>query len=866
MKLSIELRVLVTGCCLSCLMDIVAQQLPYQSPNLSFEERARDLCSRLTLEEKASLMCDISPAIPRLGIKPFNWWSEALHGYANNTDVTVFPEPIGMAASFNPAMVYKVFTATSDEARGKYNELMAEGKEDARFHSLSVWTPNVNIFRDPRWGRGQETYGEDPYLTSVMGVQVVKGLQGPETTKYRKLYACAKHFAVHSGPEYTRHTANLSDISPRDLWETYLPAFKATVQQGNVREVMCAYQRLDDEPCCGNTRLLQQILRDEWGFKHMVVSDCGAIADFYMNHHVSSDAVHAAAKGTLAGTDVECGFGYAYTKLPEAVRRGLVSEQEVDKHVIRLLEGRFELGVMDDPKLVSWTRISPKTVDSQEHRKLALDMALQSMTLLQNKNNVLPLDKSARIAVVGPNADDATMLWGNYNGVPSHTTTILEGIREIGGKTIPYLRGCDLVNKKVLESKLPECAMGGKKGLKASFWNNTTQNGDPVTVEWVHDPVNVTTYGQHTFADGVLMQNFSARYETDFTPRQSGEDVIKMQYTGRYDLSVNGKQVAADSTWRTDPVNVPLMVEKGRTYHIVLNYYYVKGWGSNLSLDLGHETPIDYSSVINKLKGVKTVVFVGGISSKLEGEEMPVKVEGFKGGDRTSIELPEVQRAFLKALKAAGKTVVFVNCSGSAIALTPEVESCDAILQAWYPGEEGGRAVAQVLFGNYNPGGKLPVTFYRATSQLPAFEDYSMKGRTYRYFNDALFPFGYGLSYTTFGIGKATLSAPVMKTDGKVTLTVPVKNIGKRAGSEVIQVYVKANDDTDGPLKTLRAFERVNLKAGESTIVSIPLTSDTFCLFDPSSNTMRTKAGSYTIFYGNSSADKDLKQISLKVE
>ena len=866
MNLRMNLRVVLTGCCLSWWLGAAAQLLPYQNPNLSFGVRAKDLCSRLTLEEKASLMCDVSPAIPRLGIKPFNWWSEALHGYANNNDVTVFPEPIGMAASFNPAMVYKVFTATSDEARGRYNELMAEGKEDTRFHSLSVWTPNVNIFRDPRWGRGQETYGEDPYLTSVMGVQVVKGLQGPETTKYRKLYACAKHFAVHSGPEYTRHTANLADISPRDLWETYLPAFKATVQQGNVREVMCAYQRLDDEPCCGNTRLLQQILRDEWGFKHMVVSDCGAIADFYMNHHVSSDAVHAAAKGTLAGTDVECGFGYAYMKLPEAVRRGLVSEQEVDKHVVRLLEGRFELGVMDDPKLVSWSKLSSKNVDSNEHRLLALNSALQTMTLLQNKNNVLPLDRNAKMAVIGPNADDGPMLWGNYNGVPSRTTTILQGIREKGGSNIPYFRGCDLVNKNVLESKLSECMMDGKKGIKASFWNNTTQQGPAVTTEWLRDPVNVTTYGQHTFADGVLMQNFSARYETDFTPRQSGEDVIKMQYTGRFDLSINGKQVAADSTWRTDPVNVPLQVEKGKTYHVVLNYYYVKGWGSNLSLDLGHESPIDYSSVISKLKGIKTVVFVGGISSKLEGEEMPVHVEGFKGGDRTSIELPEVQREFLKALKAAGKTVVFVNCSGSAIAFTPEVQSCDAILQAWYPGEEGGVAVADVLYGTYNPGGKLPVTFYRSTSQLPDYENYSMKGRTYRYFNDALFPFGYGLSYTTFEIGKARLSASSMKTDGKVTLTVPIKNVGKRAGDEVVQVYIKADDDVDGPLKSLRAFQRVGLKAGESKTVSIPLTSASFCLFDPSSNTMRTKAGSYTVFYGNSSADKDLKQLKFKIE
>lgn len=861
-----KLRSLLTGCLLMCVVGVNAQQFPYQDPGLSFEARAKDLCSRLTLEEKASLMCDVSPAIPRLGIKPFNWWSEALHGYANNSDVTVFPEPIGMAASFNPTMVYQVFTATSDEARGKYNQSMADGKEDTRFHSLSVWTPNVNIFRDPRWGRGQETYGEDPYLTSVMGVEVVKGLQGPESTKYRKLYACAKHFAVHSGPEYTRHTANLADISPRDLWETYLPAFKATVQQAGVREVMCAYQRLDDEPCCGNSRLLQQILRDEWGFRHMVVSDCGAIADFYTNHHVSSDAVHAAAKGTLAGTDVECGFGYAYMKLPEAVRRGLVSEAEVDKHVIRLLKGRFELGVMDDPKLVSWTKISPKVVDSDAHRQLALNMALQTMTLLQNRNNVLPLAKGEKIAVVGPNAADGPMLWGNYNGTPSRTTTILEGIRAKAGKDIPYLQGCDLVNRNVLTSLLAECEKDGRKGIKASFWNNISQHGEPVTTEWLRDPVNVTTYGQHTFADGVLMQNFSARYETDFTPKETADDLIRIQYTGRFDLSVDGKQVAGDSTWRTDPVNVPLKVEKGKTYHIVLNYYYVKGWGSNLSLDLGHESPINYASAIRQLRGVKTVVFVGGISSKLEGEEMPVHVEGFKGGDRTSIELPAVQRGFLKALKAAGKTVVFVNCSGSAIALTPEVESCDAILQAWYAGEEGGRAVADVLYGDYNPGGKLPVTFYRSTAQLPAFDDYSMKGRTYRYFSDALFPFGYGLSYTRFAIGKGSLSAPAMKADGKVTLTVPVSNVGKRTGDEVVQVYVRDVNDADGPLKSLKAFRRVSLKAGESRKVTIPLTAETSSLFDSASNNVRTKPGKYVVYYGTSSRDSDLKQLSFTIE
>ena len=454
-------KVLVT-CGLLFSLSGWGQTLPYQNPELSPAERAKDLVKRLTLEEKALLMCDDSEAIPRLGIKKFNWWSEALHGVANQGNVTVFPEPVGMAASFNDKLVFDIFNAVSDEMRAKHNERVRNGLEDVRFHSLSVWTPNVNIFRDPRWGRGQETYGEDPYLTSQMGIAVVKGLQGPEHEKYRKLLACAKHYAVHSGPEWSRHTANLNNVSPRDLWETYLPAFKALVQKADVREVMCAYQRLDDDPCCGNTRLLQQILRDEWGFKYLVVSDCGAIADFWTSHKSSSDAVHAAVKGTMAGTDVECGYGYAYQKLPEAVSKGLITEEEVDKHVLRLMEGRFELGEMDDPSLVNWTKIPMSVVNCKAHKDLSLNMSRQTMTLLQNKNNVLPLSKSIRkIAVIGPNADDKPMLWGNYNGTPNQTITILDGFKsklkkvETMKKTILYktlffcwailaLTGCDL--------------------------------------------------------------------------------------------------------------------------------------------------------------------------------------------------------------------------------------------------------------------------------------------------------------------------------------------------------------------------------------------------------------------------------------
>ena len=835
-----------------------AQKLPYQNPNLSAKERAIDLCGRLTLEEKAMLMLDESPAIPRLGIKKFFWWSEALHGAANMGNVTVFPEPVAMASSFNPNLLYKCFDVASTEFRAQYNHRMHDlNGEDEKFHSLSVWTPNVNIFRDPRWGRGQETYGEDPYLTSVMGVQVVKGLQGPEDSKYRKLWACAKHYAVHSGPEYTRHTVNINDVSARDFWETYMPAFKACVQDGNVREVMCAYQRLDDDPCCGSNRLLQQILRDEWGFKYLVVSDCGAVSDFHMNHKSSSDAVHGSSKAVIAGTDVECGFDYAYKSIPEAVSRGLLSEAEIDKHVIRLLEGRFDLGEMDDPSLVEWSKIPYSAMSTKASAQLSLEMARQTIVLLQNKNNILPLKKNAeKIAVIGPNADDAPMMWGNYNGMPNHTVTILDGIKA-KQKKLFYTKGCDLTYDQVMDCQLAtQCAAGGKKGLKGTFWNNTTMDGKPVTTQYYTTPLAVTTAGMHNFAPGVQIEDFSAKYETVFTPNESGEYVVNVEGCGHFELYINGEKKFVEHTWRTTPTRTAIQAEKGKTYNIEVRFQFVKTWNANLKINIAKELPIDYQQIIAQLKGINKVVFCGGISAALEGEEMPVQIEGFKGGDRTSIELPKVQRNFLKALKEAGKQVIFVNCSGSAIALTPETETCDAIVQAWYAGQEGGNAIADVLFGDCNPSGKLSVTFYKDDSQLPDFEDYSMKGRTYRYFNDPLFAFGYGLSYTNFEIGEA-------KMQGKESITIPVTNIGNCAGTETVQVYIRNLSDAEGPLKSLRAFQRVDVKKGETVNVTLKLDEKSFEFWDPETNTMRTKPGKYEILYGNSSMDKDLKKMTI---
>ena len=847
-------------------LSLSAQNLPYQNPNLSARERAVDLCSRLTLEEKAMLMLDESPAIPRLGIKKFFWWSEALHGAANMGNVTNFPEPVGMAASFNPDLLYKVFDVASTEFRAQYNHRMYDlGGEDMKMRSLSVWTPNVNIFRDPRWGRGQETYGEDPYLTSVMGVQVVKGLQGPEDAKYRKLWACAKHYAVHSGPEYTRHTANLTDVSARDFWETYMPAFKTLVQDAKVREVMCAYQRLDDDPCCGSTRLLQQILRDEWGFQYLVVSDCGAVSDFYENHKSSSDAVHGTAKAVWAGTDVECGFNYAYKSLPDAVRKGLLSEAEVDKHVIRLLEGRFDLGEMDDPSLVEWSKIPYSAMSTKASAQIALDMARQTIVLLQNKGNILPLRKNAeKIAVIGPNADSEPMMWGNYNGTPNRTVTILDGIKAKQKKLI-YLPGCDLTYNQVMECHLPtECiAPDGKKGLKGTFWTNTKMEGKPFTTEYYTKPVNVTTAGMHVFAANLPIEDFSAKYETTFTPKEAGEYVLNVESTGHFEVYVNGERKVMQHTWRSTPTRTVLKAEKGQQFQIEVRFQTVKTWGASMKIDVAREQTIDYQQTIAQLKGIDKVIFCGGISPALEGEEMPVNIEGFKGGDRTSIELPKVQREFLKALKAAGKKVIYVNCSGSSIALAPETESCDAILQAWYPGQEGGTAVADVLFGDQNPEGKLSVTFYKDDSQLPDYEDYSMKGRTYRYFNDALFPFGYGLSYTEWKVEGGKWMG---NTNGGGTLSVDVTNCGQREGAEVVQLYIRDLSDKEGPLKSLRGFKKVHLKPGQTTTVDITLDKKSFEFWDAETNTMRTKSGTFELLYGTSSADKDLQKLTVTIQ
>ena len=729
-------------------LNLPAQQFPFMNPALSVDERVEDLLGRLTLEEKTRLMRNGSPGIPRLGIPAFDWWSEALHGVGRNGIATVFPSCIGMSCSFDDELIESVFNAVSDEARAK-NTLGRQQGKVGKYSCLSFWTPTINIFRDPRWGRGQESYGEDPFMNAQMGLRVVRGLQGDGSHKYYKLFACAKHFAVHSGPEKLRHTFNIENLPARDLWETYLPAFKALVQQGNVQEVMCAYQRLDGDPCCGSNRLLQQILREEWGFKGLVVSDCGAIGDFWQpnRHGVSPDQPAASAKAVLSGTDVECGAHY--NSLPDAVRRGDISEEKINVSVRRLLKGRILLGNLDPDSIVEWTRIPPSVIACQEHKQLAREMGREQMVLLKN-NGILPLRvqdimaQPSKLMVMGPNAADSTMLWGIYFGQPSHTVTPLEGIQSKVGN-VPYLTACSITNMTVKDMTV------GK----------ATESAD-------------------------------------------GSTTLQMEVKGE------------------------------KTYTI--------------------------DEILTKVKDAETIIFVGGISPSLEREQASIKLPGFDGGDRTSIELPQVQRDILKALHDAGKKVILVNCSGSAVALAQEHEqTCDAIIQAWYAGEQGGHALADVLFGDYNPSGKLSVTFYRNDSQLPSFEDYKMEGRTYRYFNGTpLYPFGYGLSYTSFKYGKPTYR------DGKVM--VDVKNTGGMDGTEIVQVYMRRPSDKMGPRKTLRGYARVNLKAGQQQTVTINFPRDRFENWDESTNTMRVVPDEYELLVGSSSEEKDLQIISVSIQ
>ncbi len=839
------------------------EYMAYKDTNLSASQRADDLLARLTLEEKVSLMMNDSQPVERLGIKPYEWWNEALHGVARAGEATVFPQAIGVAATFDPDAVEEMFDAVSDEARAKHRQFAAQDSYK-RYQGLTFWTPNINIFRDPRWGRGQETYGEDPYLTSRMGVSVVRGLQGVNT-QYDKTHACAKHFAVHSGPEWCRHSFDAANISARDLRETYLPAFQALVQEGRVKEVMCAYNSYEGEPCCGSDKLLQQILRNEWGFDGIVTTDCWAVNDFYNKgaHETHENAEDASAAAVRNGTDIECGSDFR--TLVEAVRNGRIDESSIDISVHRLLKARFELGIMDD--IDPFPQIANDCVSSKKHADVALKMALESIVLLQNNNDALPLKKGMKVAVLGPNANDSVMQWGNYNGVPRKTSTLLKSIEErLGADNVVYEQLGTLVSHTTLKSLWAQCKSNNATGFDAKYWNNPNMSGEVAATAQASTPIRFSTQGGTAVAAGVQLHSFSAKYQSTFTPDHDGVATFRFRHTmSKLKIVVDGDTISSTTHQRMTRNVGELKFEKGKSYNIEV--LYAGGEADNsLSIDLAEIVNTNLNDVVEKIKNVDVILYCGGLSPSLEGEEMPVDAEGFRGGDREVIELPKVQQEIVDALASVGKKLVFVNYSGSAIALKHEASKCDAIVQAWYPGQEGGEALARILMGEANPSGRLPVTFYESTSQMPDFLDYSMKGRTYRYMTQKpLFAFGHGLSYTTYAMSDAQASTDTLRFGQNFTLDIDITNEGSMDGEEVLQVYIRRVGDTEGPVKTLRAFQRVFVPQGQKANAHIVMPWTSFATFDDASQRMQVLDGEYVVYYGSSSADEKLKSMKLAI-
>ena len=847
---------------------------PYLDTKLSYKERVENLLSLLTPEEKVGLMMNKSISIDRLGIPSYNWWSEACHGVRQG-GYTVYPQPIGMAAAFNAQLFYDVFSQVSDEARANWNR--TDHNDPKLFNvpmgvvyypgnpELTFWCPNVNIFRDPRWGRGQETCGEDPYMNAVLGVQTVLGMQG-NNDKYFKTHACAKHYAVHSGPEPLRHSMNVEPTN-RDLWETYLPAFKALVKKANVREVMCAYQRFEGKPCCTSDRLLIDILRNKWGYDAIVLTDCDAINNFYNKgqHETHKGPLSASVDAVLNGTDLEC--GKVFMSLVDALKKGIIKEYVLDDHLRKTLMGRFELGMFDPAEMLPWANLGPEVISSEKNDAMATQAARESMVLLENKGAVLPLSKNIKtLAVLGPNADDVNMLNGNYGGTPTeaHQHSLLSGIKAaVPGAKIIYNKACELNDEYTTIHHLQDFNDG--KGVKVEFWNNRELEGEPAKTDYYNE-LNFSTFGAWGFAQGVSRDSLSVRVSGKYTANFTGEMKYTLTTDNGYVLKVNGEVVEDAKAggrrgfgfgFGRKPEYKSFPVEAGKTYDVEIEYRHGNGQFAMLRGDICERNLVDFTDLANQVKDADAIVIIGGISAQMEGE----------GGDKQDIELPKVQQMLVKAMHKTGKPVIFVNCSGSAIAFGSVEGEYDALLQAWYAGQGGAKALAEVLFGDYNPGGKLPVTFYRSNNDLPDFLDYSMKNRTYRYFTGVpQYAFGYGLSYTTFNVGDAKISAKKMKKNGKVTLTIPVTNTGKREGTETVQVYVKRLDDAGAPIKALKGFQKLSLKAGETQKATITLDGEAFEYYDEMIDELATKSGRYQIFYGTSSMDKDLKSFDFVVK
>jgi beta-glucosidase len=803
---------------------------PYQNTALPIEKRVDDLVARMTLEEKVSQMINAAAPIERLGIPAYDWWNETLHGVARAGYATVFPQAIGLAATWNQDLIHKVADVASTEARAKHHEF-ARQNDRGRYKGLTFWSPNINIFRDPRWGRGQETFGEDPHLTSRIGVAFVKGLQGDDP-RYWKVVSTPKHFAVHSGPEPERHGFDAM-TSERDLHETYLPAFRATVVEGKAAAVMCAYNRTNGEPCCSSQKL-NYILRQVWGFNGHIVSDCGAIDDIYKFHRVAKTEKEASAISVKAGTDLSCGM--EYRSLVQAVKDGLISEAEIDVSLKRLMTARFRLGMFDPPEMVPYTRIPISVVNAPAHRELALRTARESIVLLKNENNTLPLKKDIKtLAVIGPNADAPEVLLGNYNGQPVKSVTPLEGLREKVGTATKVIHALGSTLTGNAGATVPASALPG--GFKGEYFNNKDLQGQPVLVR--SDAQINFDWSRGRPAPVVNEDGFSVRWTGKFVPPETGQYQLGAMADDGVRVYLDG-QLLVDA-WATDQLSQirtvmkEIRLEGGRSYDVRFEYYEnIRNAITKFFWSFPGFTEKITEEAVNAARQADAVVLVLGISPALEGEEMTVNVAGFRGGDRTDIALPQAQEDLLKALQATGKPIIVVLLNGSALAVNQAAQNAPAIVEAWYPGEAGGTAIADVIFGDYNPGGRLPVTFYKSVDQLPPFEDYRMQGRTYRYFKgEPLYPFGFGLSYTRFKYDNLKLSAKSVKAGGDVRINVDVQNIGTRGGDEVVQLYLTdVAASVPVPIRSLAGIKRIYLDPGQKQNVSFTLTREQMTVID----------------------------------
>ena len=840
--------------------------LPYQNPNLSVEERVKDLVSRMTIDEKIGQMEYNAPEIEHLGIPAYNWWNEALHGVARNGLATVFPQSIGLAATWDTDLMYHVASVISTEGRAKYNDAVSKN-ERGIYQGITFWSPNVNIFRDPRWGRGMETYGEDPYLTGQIGLQFVEGMQG-DNPRYLKTVATAKHYAVHSGPEPERHRFD-AEVSEYDLRETYLPQFKTLVQDANVQSVMCAYNSYRGDPCCGSNLLLKNILRNEWGFKGYVVSDCGAIADIYEHHKFVKTSEEASSIAVKSGTDLNC--GEAFSSLTKAFKDGLITENEIDTAVTRLFTARFKLGMFDPPDMVPFSKLGLKDVDTRANKRAALEATRESIVLLKNENNLLPLKKRlGTVAVLGPNANDVEVLLGNYNGFPSAPVTPFHGIQQkLFNTKVIYERGCNLVDNMPDVQIIPDSVLftsGNKnkeKGLTAEYFDNSELTGKPVFTRVDYD-INFS-WRDESPDPKLNPENFGIRWSGVIIPPRTGKYEIGIKSFSDYRIFINDSLLIGFVDMR-HPFQVvkPIELQAGKEYKIKIEFYNSFRFSFIQLLWSVPDKEME-KRAIELAKKADVVIMVMGISPRLEGEEMQVNIEGFRGGDRLSMNLPEVQENLIKKVMALNKPVVLVLLNGSALSINWEDKNIPSIIEAWYPGQAAGDAIADVIFGDYNPGGKLPVTFYKSVDQLPPFTDYSMIDRTYRYFKgEPLYPFGYGLSYTTFEFKNLKLIKSSINKGESTSVLIDVTNTGKIPGDEVVQLYVKAEKDNRA-IKSLKGFKRISLNPNETKIVEFEITPKTLSRWIDGKG-FSVESDKYILLIGSSSRIKDLKQIILNVE